>query len=72
MASWDPQPYATVDIDEHLFLNPAGVEQEMLGTGVQRRGRVGAVAYDGNHGLLYLLELFADEAKPVLHVWAVQ
>ena len=70
--SWEPQPYATVDIDEHLFHNPAGVEQEMLGTGIQRRFRIGAVAYDRNNDFLYVLELFADEAKPVVHVWRVQ
>ncbi len=72
MASWEPQPYATLDIDEYLFLNPAGVEPDMLGTGVQRRYRIGDVAYDRNNGLLYVLELFADEARPVVHVWRVK
>jgi hypothetical protein len=72
MASWEPQPYAFLDIDEYLFLNPAGVEQDMLGTGVQRIARIGAVAYDRSNALLYVLELFADEAKPVVHVWEVQ
>jgi hypothetical protein len=71
MAPWEPQPYATLDIDDHLFLNPAGVESEMLGTGMQRRHRVGDVAYDRGGGLLYVLELFADEARPVVHVWRV-
>jgi hypothetical protein len=72
IASWEPQPYALLDIDEHLFLNTAGVEEDMLGTGVQRRNRIGAVSYDRNNDLLYVLELFADEAKPVVHVWGVQ
>jgi hypothetical protein len=72
IASWEPQPYATLDIDEHLYLNPAGIEQEMLGTGVQRIYRIGAVAYDRDNALLYVLELFADETKPVVHVWRVQ
>ncbi len=72
MMSWEPQPYATVDIDETLFLNPAGIEPDMLGTGIQRRYRIGPVAYDRNNDLLYVLELFADEAKPVVHVWVVQ
>jgi len=71
-ASWEPQPYAFVDIDDYLFFNPAGVEQDMLGTGVQRRFRIGTVAYDRSHDLLYVLELFADEAKPVVHVWGVR
>jgi hypothetical protein len=69
MEPWQPQPYATLNIDEHLFLNPAGIEPEMLGIGVQRKGRIGDVAYDRNNGFLYVLELFADEARPVVHVW---
>jgi hypothetical protein len=72
MKPWEPQPYAALNIDEHLFLNPAGVEPDMLGTGAQRRYRLGDVAYDRENGLLYVLELFADEARPVVHVWRVQ
>ena len=72
MQSWAPQPYASLDIDGHLFLNPAGIEMEMLGTGDQRRYRIGDVTYDRNNGLLYVLELFADGAKPVVHVWRVR
>jgi hypothetical protein len=68
---WEPKPYAAVDIDEHLFFNPAGVEPELLGAGEQRRYRIGDVAYDRDNGLLYVLELFADGAKPVVHVWRV-
>jgi hypothetical protein len=72
LAPWEPQPYASLDVDEHLFLNPAGVELEMLGTGDQRRYRIGEVAYDRAHGLLYVLELFADGDQPVVHVWQVR
>jgi hypothetical protein len=69
---WEPQPYASLSIDKVLLRNPAGVETEMLGMGVQRRFRIGDVAYDRAHGLLYVLELYADEAKPVVHAWKVQ
>ena len=72
LESWEPQPYAVIDIDEHLFNNPAGIEPDMLGTGDQRRYRIGDVAYDRENSLLYVLELFADGAKPVVHVWLVQ
>jgi hypothetical protein len=72
MDAWQPQPYATLDIDEPLFFNPAGIDEPALGTGDQRRFRIGDVAYDHEQGLLYVLELFADEAKPVVHVWRVQ
>jgi hypothetical protein len=70
--SWAPQPYATLDIDDRLLLNPAGIEADMLGTGDQRRFRIGAVAYDRSSDLIYVLELFADEARPVFHVWRVR
>jgi hypothetical protein len=69
---WEPQPYAVVDIDDYLFLNPSHIEEEMLGTGAQRRYRIGDVAYDRNNDLIYVLELFSDEAKPVVHVWRVR
>ena len=72
MQSWEPQPYATLELDDMLFLNPAGIEIEMLGAGVQRRYRIGDVAYDRANDLLYVLELFADQAKPVVHVWRVR
>lgn len=69
---WQPQPYTVFSINEHLFMNPAGVEREMIGSGVQRRYRLGATAYDRANGLLYVLELFADGAKPIVHVWRVR
>ncbi|HOD51111.1 MAG TPA: hypothetical protein PLJ71_16725 [Candidatus Hydrogenedentes bacterium] len=69
---WEPQPYARVTIDDRLLLNPGRVEEDMLGTGAQRRFRISAVAYDRIHDLLYVLEPFADDTKPVVHVWRVQ
>jgi len=70
--SWEPQPYASLDIDEHLYLDPPAWDLLVLGTGVQRRHRIGAAAYDRNSGHLYVLELYADGAKPVVHVWRVE
>jgi hypothetical protein len=71
MGSWAPQPYASIDIDAHLFLNPEGIEEPMLGTGVQRRLRIGPAAFDRANGLLYVVEWFADGPKPVVHVWRI-
>ena len=70
--SWEPQPYATMDIDNRLYLNPDGIDPEDLGVGDQRRHRLSQVAYDRAHGLLYVLERTADGAAPVVHVWQVQ
>ena len=71
IASWDPQPYASLNLDPHLYLDPPEEELLTLGIGVQRRYRIGAAAYDRENGLLYVLELYADEAKPVVHVWRI-
>ncbi len=72
LAPDQPQPYAAWSIDDHLFLNPAGVEPDNLGTGVQRRNRIGDAAYDRANQLLYVLEWFADGAQPVVHVWHLE
>jgi hypothetical protein len=72
MKPWMPQPYASLTVDEHLLNNPAGIEPATLGVGPQRHYRLGEVAYDRAHDLLYVLEPFADEDKPVVHVWKVQ
>lgn len=72
LAADQPQPYASLDIGAHLYHNPDRVEPEMLGTGVQQRGRIGDVTYDRGNQLLYVLELFADGAQPVVHVWRVE
>jgi hypothetical protein len=72
LQSWEPQPYATLDIDDHLFLNPDNVDLSTLGEGDQRRFRIGPSAYDRGNDLLYVLELYADGAKPIVHVWRVR
>lgn len=72
LESWEPQPYAVLGLDESLLHNPAGVEIDMIGEGRQRRYQVGEAAFDRAHGLLYVLEWFADGAKPVVHVWRVE
>lgn len=71
IAPWVPQPYARLRLDDVLFDNPAGIEPETLGRGAQRRYRIGAVAYDRLGDRLFVLELFADGDRPVVHVWAL-
>lgn len=69
---WQPQPYAFLDIDAHLFLNAAQADVIMdNGKGDQRKNRLGSPAYDRERGLLYVQEIFADEGRPVVHVWRV-
>ncbi len=71
LESWQPQPYAALDIDEFLYFSPAEWDRPMLGWGDQRRFRIGDVTFDRENGILYVLELFGDETKPVVHVWKV-
>ncbi|NSW50941.1 MAG: hypothetical protein HPY85_00360 [Anaerolineae bacterium] len=71
MEAWQPQPYAVMTIDDVLYHNPDNVETNMLGNGVQRRARIGDIAFDTANGTLYILELFADGAQPVVHVWQI-
>ncbi len=72
LESWEPQPYAIIDIDEHLYLSPPEWDVIDLGAGDQRRMRVGDATFDRDNGYLYVLELYADEASPVVHVWEVR
>jgi len=69
LEAWQPQPYAVIDIDEQLFFNPPEWDLVTLGFGDQRRDRVGDISYDRANGLLYVLELYGDGGKPVVHVW---
>ena len=71
MKTYEPQPYNTLTVDDNLFLTE-GVEDDMLGTGVQRRFRIGDIAYDKENQRLYLMELFADGTKPVIHVFGIE
>ena len=58
---WEPQPYATMNVDDVLYHI----------TSTQQKHHLAAVAFDRVRGLLYLLEPLADEDRPLVHVWAV-
>jgi len=61
MEPWEPQPYATVDLEPYMFRNES--DQVMF--------QVGAMAFDRDRGLLYLFETLVDEDRPIVHVWKV-
>jgi hypothetical protein len=62
MKPWEPQPYATLPIDDRLFVQGRP----------QRKHRVRAAAFDRARGHLYVFEPFADEdQKSLIHVWTV-
>jgi hypothetical protein len=61
MEPHEPQPYATLDIDEYLY----HVESS------QQKYHVGAASFDRERGLLYVFEPLADADKSLVHVWQV-
>ncbi len=61
MELWESQPYATLNIDDLLY-HVASIQQWY---------HLGAVDYDRDSGLLYVMEPRADEDKSIVHVWKV-
>jgi len=52
----EPQPYAGLDVNAHLF----------------GRGTLGGAAYDRRRRLLYVFESGGDGDRPLVHVWQVR
>ena len=64
MEPFEPQPYATLDLTPYLYaptLNPAEYKRDLIG----------AVAFDRQNGLLYVIERLADEYKSLIHVFKI-
>ena len=62
--TWQPQPYANLDLSA-TFFNPE------ISLADYKTDLAGAVAYDRERGLLYIIERLADEYKSVIHVWRI-
>jgi len=62
MAPYEPQPYATLDLDNVLYHI----------TGTQQKSHVAACAFDRERGFLYVFEPLADGGKSLVHVWQVR
>lgn len=70
---WTPQPYAVLDVDDVLLGPPLPEDAAVfLGRGRQRHTRLGAVAFDREHGVLWVLEPFGNGYAPVVHVWRIR
>lgn len=61
MEPWAPQPYATLDLDRHLYHIASN----------QQKHHVGAASFDPERGILYVFEPLADDEKSLVHVWRV-
>ena len=61
MQPWEPQPYASLNIDQYLY----HVES------TQQWYHLGAACFDRARGYLYVFEPYVDDDKPIVHVWKV-
>lgn len=62
MKPHEPQPYATMNVDQYLF----NVRVK------QQKYHLNAACFDRRHGFLYVLEYMADNNKGLVHVWKVK
>ena len=62
METWDPQPYATLNIDPYLYNV----------TSSQQKYHVGAAGFDREQGLLYVFEPLVDDEKSIVHTWRIR
>jgi hypothetical protein len=61
MQSYQPQPYATLNIDQYLYHISSS----------QQWYHLGAACFDRDNGLFYVFEPYVDDDKPIVHVWKV-
>ncbi len=66
--TYEPQPYASLSIDEYLF-DPEILEADDLSR--YRRDIVAAACFDRARGFLYVSEKQADGEKNLIHVWKI-
>jgi hypothetical protein len=62
MQSWEPQPYAGLNVDQYLY---------HIGS-TRQWHHLGAACFDRENGLLYVFEPYVDDDKPIVHVWKVK
>jgi hypothetical protein len=62
MQPWEPQPYASLDVDQYLYHITSG----------QQWYHLGAACFDSANGYLYVFEPYVDGDKPIIHVWKVK
>ncbi|MCP4110235.1 MAG: hypothetical protein GY749_32725 [Desulfobacteraceae bacterium] len=62
--TWEPQPYASLDINQHLFDPEIDITR-------YKRDIIGSTGFDRTNGLLYIIEKLADGDKSIIHVWKV-
>ncbi|MCP4681965.1 MAG: hypothetical protein GY864_06515 [Desulfobacterales bacterium] len=65
MNTYEPQPYAYLDIEQYLHNALSGIPR------YDQEGRLGAVCFDRSRGLLYVFERRVEGDKSLVHVWEI-
>ena len=65
METYDPQPYASLDLTPYLY-------DPQLNHADYKRDLITAPAFDRENGILYVIERLADEYKSVIHTWKIE
>jgi hypothetical protein len=67
--SWEPQPYAEMDLSPFLF-DPDYTKQDLIN---YKRDFVGAATFDRDSGLLYLMEPLGEkDGRSIVHVFRIR
>jgi len=64
MATYEPQPYALMDLSD-LWIDPE------INVEIYKRDLIGAAAFDRANGILYIIERLSDEYKSLIHVFQI-
>jgi hypothetical protein len=62
MESWEPQPYASLNVDQYLY----HIES------MRQWYHLGGACFDRTRGILYVFEPYVDNDKPIVHAWKVK
>jgi hypothetical protein len=67
--TWEPKPYAVIDLSPFLF-DPEYTKEDL---GNYKRDFVGAMCFDHERRLLYLMEPVVEEdGRSIVHVFRVR
>lgn len=59
---YEPQPYASLDIDEYLYSVHSS----------QQKNHLGAICFDRARGIIYVCEFRGDGDNPLIHAWKIK
>ncbi len=69
MKTWEPKPYAVMDLSPYLF-DPKYTKDDLI---KYKRDFIGALCFDRQHSLLYMMEPVVEEdGRSMVHVFKIE